>query len=333
MEARREESGNAALSGRELAVEDALTAKNSVWAEAAALRNAGLDVSLREARTIVYLDRLRGLDPWERLNPPYDPPGSDGPDDSGGPADADDSDNADDHDENPNDGDDTGRFPDYGYGEDENGDEDEDGEDGDEDRDEGDDGGDGGFPGGPGSGPLSGRPSGPAGRAPLPALTNILISAGTLLGWSDAPAEVSGFGLIDPEAARDLIAAASQHPRSRWCVTIVGEDGEAIAHGCTSGPHPWSPPAGNRDGPAQLAGLLRQLGITLAPIAKGECDHRHREDRYRPARKLQHLIRARTATCPAPGCAARAIYNEIDHTVPWPAGTTDECDLSPRCNR
>jgi hypothetical protein len=55
VEARREESGNAALAGRELAVADALAAKNSVWAEAARLRAAGLDVSLREARTLVYL--------------------------------------------------------------------------------------------------------------------------------------------------------------------------------------------------------------------------------------------------------------------------------------
>jgi hypothetical protein len=54
VEARQEGSGNAALSGRELAVDEALTAKNSVWAEAAALCNAGLDVPLREARTIVY---------------------------------------------------------------------------------------------------------------------------------------------------------------------------------------------------------------------------------------------------------------------------------------
>jgi hypothetical protein len=239
VEARQEASGNAALYGRELAVDEALTAKNSVWAEAAALCNAGLDVPLREARTIVYLDRLRGLNPWDRLTPPCDPPGdgydnpgddgehrSDEPDDSGGPADADASDNADDHDEAPNDGDDTGRFPDDGY------DEDEDGEDGDED-----DGGSEG-PGGPGRGPT---PGAPAGKAPLPALTTITISAGTLLGWSDAPAEVSGFGLLDPDAARDLIAAASQHPRSRWCVTILGKDGEAIAHGCASGRHPWTP--------------------------------------------------------------------------------------------
>jgi hypothetical protein len=335
VEARQEASGNASLSGRELAVDEALTAKNSVWAEAAALCNAGLDVPLREARTIVYLDRLRGLNPWDRLSPPYDPDPDPGDDDPG-------DDPGDGRDDTPRDGDDIGRFPDdYGYGEDESQDEDKD-EDGGED--------DGNDDGGPGSSGPSGQPGSPAGKAPLPALTTITISAGTLLGWSDAPAEVSGFGLLDPGSARDLVAAASGHPRSRWCVTVLGKDGEAIAHGCSAGTHPWIPPGGARDGPgnprddtiragpdddqrAQLAALLRQLKITPAPIAKGTCDHRHQEDRYRPSRKLRHLIRARTTTCPAPGCGAQAIYNEIDHTVPYPAGKTDECDLSPPCSR
>jgi hypothetical protein len=318
VEARQEESGNAALAGRELAVTDALAARNSVWAEAAALCNAGLDVPLREARTIVYLDRLRGLNPWDRLAPPYDPPdgGDDPVDDSA----------ASHEDQHP---DEDTSFPDHGYGEDE----DEDDGSGDGDDDDGGDDNDGD----------DGRPPGsPAGNAPLPALTNITVSAGTLFGWSGAPAEVSGFGLIGPGDARDLIATASQHPRSRWCVTILGKDGEAIAHGCASGQHPWTP-ANPRDGTtragpddnqrAQLAELLRQLKITPAPIAKGTCDHLEREDRYRPSRKLSHLIRARTATCPAPGCGAQAIHGEIDHTTPYPAGGTDQCNLSPPCSR
>jgi hypothetical protein len=352
VEARQEASGNAELSGRELDVSEALTAKNSVWAEAAALCNAGLDVPLREARAIVYLDRLRGLNPWDRLTPPCDSPASydadDGndpdsvPDDSGEPdeggisAGTDGSDDPGEHDDGrddaPHDSDDTGRFPDDGYDgvEDEN-------QDGDED----------GGPGGSGPSGAPGAPGSPAGKAPLPALTNVLISAGTLFGWSDAPAEVTGFGLIDPGSARDLIAAASRHPRSRWCITVLDAHGEAIAHGCASGRHPWTPA---RDGPAkpragtaragpddnqraQLAALLDQLKISFAPIAKGTCDHAHREDRYRPSRKLRHLVCARTAACPAPGCGAQAIHNELDHTTPWPAGTTDECDLSPPCSR
>jgi hypothetical protein len=337
VEARQEASGNAALYGRELDVAEALTAKNSVWAEAAALCNAGLDVPLREARTIVYLDRLRGLNPWDRLNPPYDPdPGPDpDPDDSDDPGGHDDGG----RDDAPCDGDDSGRFPDHGYDEDEGQDSDEDGDDDEDDGDE-----DGGGGDGPGSGPSGtpGTPGSPAGQAPLPALTTITVSAGTLLGWSDAPAQVSGFGLLDPEAARDLVAAASRHPRTRWCVTVTGKDGEAIAHGCASGRHPWIP-ENPRDGTIragpddnqriQLAGLLRQLGIALTPIATGTCDHAQREDRYRPSRKLQHLIRARTITCPAPGCNVQAIYNEIDHTTAWPAGETEQCNLSPPCSR
>jgi hypothetical protein len=355
VEARQEASGNASLAGRELAVDEALTAKNSVWAEAAALCNAGLDVPLREARTMVYLDRLRGLNPWDRLTPACDPPGgyddpgdpgdgggygSDEPDDSGVPADADEGDGPGDHDNDgrdgaPRDSDDTGRFPDYGYDEDES-------QDGDEDdsEDDGDNGA--GGPGGSGPSGTPGQPGSPAGKAPLPALTNILVSAGTLLGWSDAPAEVAGFGLLDPGSARDLIAAASRHPRSRWCVTVLGKDGEAIAHGCSPGRHPWTP-ENPRDGTAragpddnqraQLAELLRQLKIIPAPIAKGKCDHRQREDRYRPSRKLSHLIRARTTTCSAPGCNAQAIHNELDHTTPYPAGTTDQCNLAPLCAR
>ncbi|HEX8008219.1 MAG TPA: DUF222 domain-containing protein [Trebonia sp.] len=241
------------------------------------------------------------------------PPAEDRDDDASFPDDGD-GDDTGEHDDDRRDGDDS-RFPDNGY----------DGDDGE-----------------PGDEPTPGRPGGPVGKAPLPALTNITVSAGTLLGWSDTPAEVAGFGLITPDDARDLVAAAGLHPRSRWCVTVLGEDGEAIAHGCASGRHPWTP-ASPRDGTAragpddnqraQLTALLRQLGIDLAPIAKGECDHRHREERYRPSRKLRHLIHARTATCPAPGCNAQATHNEIDHTIPWPAGETDECDLSPPCSR
>ena len=86
-------------------------------------------------------------------------------------------------------------------------------------------------------------------------------------------------------------------------------------------------------GPDGLAELLRRLNLTLHPIAKGSCDHQHREDRYTPSRALKHLVRARTATCPAPGCGAQAYHNDLDHTVAYPVGATDECNLSPPCRR
>jgi hypothetical protein len=62
-------------------------------------------------------------------------------------------------------------------------------------------------------GPPPGSPFDQTGRkTPLPALINITIPAGTLLGWSRAPADVGSWGLMDPDTARDLVEAASRHP-------------------------------------------------------------------------------------------------------------------------
>ena len=107
-------------------------------------------------------------------------------------------------------------------------------------------------------------------------------------------------------------------------------------------PPPLDPAADQRqrtrDGPdarqaAALAELLRELNVTLTPIAKGSCDHASREDRYTPSRKLKDLIRARTARCTAPGCGAQAVHCDLDHTLPYPAGITCQCDLAPACRR
>jgi hypothetical protein len=136
-------------------------------------------------------------------------------------------------------------------------------------------------------------------------------------------------------------------------VTLVGTDGTAVAHGCARGRHTWDPPpdasqstAAADTGPgrqaapvigptaaqaAALAQFLARLKIQFEPIAKGTCDHRHAEPQYRPSKRLGHLVRARTATCPAPGCEASSFHSDLDHTEPWPRGLTDECDLGPPC--
>jgi Domain of unknown function (DUF222) len=355
VEAAREDSGNASLSGRELAVEDVLASKGHIDALAAALRRGGAPGSLRELRVLVYLDLTQGRDPLARLTPhPAGDAGRAGP----GP------------------GDGTGEDP-HDHGRAGTGDGNDAADDNGDDEDDDDDGGHGG--GGPGGPDSSGGP--PHTPAPFPALINLIVPAGTLFGWSTAPGEAGGWGLTDDIDTRRLIAAASAHPRSRWCTTFTGPDGTAVAHGCARGPHLWTPtpPGGStvsggtntRDGPAatpsntgtrdnanardgtardgpgmsattlgrgpdpgQAAALmqfLRELNITLSPIARGTCDHRHAEDRYTPSRKLGHLVRARTTTCPAPGCGAQACHSDLDHTVPYPAGTTDECNIGPPC--
>jgi hypothetical protein len=306
IEARREYSGNAALAGRELATADAMASKAHIDSLAAALRGGGLEGSLRELRVLVFLDLTQGRDPLDRIARRQD---------------------------------------------------------GDRDG--------GGCRHGEAGGSASPTSPGlrPGGLAPLPALINLIIPAGTLLGWSDAPGEAGSWGLLDPGDARAIVAAASRHPRSRWCVTVTGPDGTAVARGCGRGRHPWTPapargvparhrsgggsrdgPAGARDGPgatpdgapgpgpdghraARLAGLLRRLNVPLNPIATGSCDHRHAGQRYAPSRMLQHLIRARTARCSAPGCGAQAYFCDLDHTIPYPAGITCECGLAPVCRR
>jgi hypothetical protein len=112
-----------------------------------------------------------------------------------------------------------------------------------------------------------------------------LIPAETLLGFSATPAQAGGWGLLDAGDTRTVAAAAAAHPATRWCLTVTGPDGTALAHGCARGPRPRlldelepQPP------PAQLGELLRRLNITLTPIARGACDHAHAEDGYVPSR-------------------------------------------------
>ena len=362
VELRRENSGAASLAGRELDPAEALAGKASIDAEAVRLRNAGLPGTLAQIRAMILMDRIHQRNPWDRLAPlpkPQPEPGAgcdgscgdcdgsgcdgtcgdsrdpaasaDASQPAGQQTDADQSQSADPdteaglpddprHDD-PYDLDpyEDGQFPDAG----------------DEDEEEDDEGRPAGFAGGP----PPGSPGDQTGsKTPMPALINITVPAGALLGWSNTPADIGTWGLMDAEAVRDLIEAASRHPRTRWCYTLTGQGGEAIAHACARGSHPWHPPRASRDGhsgppSAQLAELLTELNAAPEPIAKGTCDHGHREDRYIPSRKLKHLIRARTARCCAPGCGAQAITGEIDHTVPYPAGATCQCNLSPPCQR
>jgi len=350
----QEFSGNAALCGRELPTQAVLAASQHIDACARALRKAGIPGTLARLRVTAYLDLTQGRDPLARITAGATGEASgetggrdeaDGAGPAGGGADQNRAEpgNQDEHRAEP---DRDGRDPeDEGEGQDDAAP--EDGGDGPSSED-------GPRPGGPGG-------SGGRDRAPVKAVITLLVPAGTLLGWSAAPGEIAGFGLLDPQATRDLTQAASAHPQTRWCVTVVGDDGTAAAHGCAPGQHPWTPAppragAGERDGPAwdgppepgaapgteaagpaaagqaaQVADLLRRLRVRLAPIAKGRCDHRHYSDRYVISRKVKDLVKARTAACPAPGCRRPAAEADADHTTPWPAGPSCECNLGPPC--
>jgi hypothetical protein len=189
-------------------------------------------------------------------------------------------------------------------------------------------------PGGPGSGPAPRVSSeGPS----VGAMITITVPHTALNGDTGPAGEVAGFGIIDHADTRDLVAAAARNPATRWCVTTLHPDGTAAAHACATGSHPWPPgqrpPGQGPPGPITLRWLQDFLNIKdLIPVSRGPCDHARAEPRYRPSRKLQHLVKARHATCTAPGCSRRATRCDLDHTNPHhQGGRTCECNLSPLC--
>jgi Domain of unknown function (DUF222) len=318
----REDSGNAGMVARELPPDEVLASWQHVEQRALDLRAAGVPGTLRELRVRAYLDLLQERD--SRLAPAVPDGTTSGT--TGQPGGTDDAAGP------------AGR-------------------------------GGPASPGPRGHGPAgtgrdgSPRPARPSGRDPGPALAaqvTITVPLATLLGGSGTPGEAAGFGLLDPDTARDLAAAAARHPDTRWCLTALHPDGTAAAHACAPGRHPpprhapppTSPsgPGGSRAGPGpppgtpagaagpapqllpDLVGLLPDLAARLARIARGSCGHEHAEAGYVPSRRLRHLVGARTTTCAAPGCGRPAARCDLDHTIAWEnGGVTCECDLAPLC--
>ncbi|HEX6522087.1 MAG TPA: hypothetical protein VF070_19085, partial [Streptosporangiaceae bacterium] len=411
----REDSGNAALSARELPAVDALASWQHVQQRALDLRAAGVQGSLRELRVLAMMDLLQERDSRDDIATPNQAVGSepgkadpdpganqdDWPGDAGDDySDEDDGSTPDarDHDPDLKDNDPGGwdndpDDEDPGPGDEDPGPGDEDPDPGDEDPDPGDwptgddgpedygpgpdgrrGGGPGGGrgpdgPGGPGGGrgpggtgdPRPGRP--PGGRVAeddngtgtgrrgrhsdqsgtsLAAQPVIVIPWEALTGGPAGPAEIPGFGMVDPQTARDLLGAACRNPQTRVCVTILGPDGTARLHGCAPGrPDPGTftreranGPPGTTDstGKSTAADLIRRLKPRLAPITQDTCEHDAAEPGYTPSRRLAHLIKARNATCTAPGCGAAAAGCDLDHTLAWDkGGITCECGLAPLC--
>lgn len=102
---------------------------------------------------------------------------------------------------------------------------------------------------------------------------------------------------------------------------------------------------GLSDQPGDLAdygpitpGLARELAadatwrrLLTDPITGGALEFG--TSTYRPPAALQRYIWARDRTCRFPGCMRPAHKSELDHTVPFPEGGTDEANLGPFCKR
>jgi hypothetical protein len=94
--------------------------------------------------------------------------------------------------------------------------------------------------GGAGGGsPNAGSPASPEGTGSgsepdleVPRLASLVLPLATLLGLAECPGEGYGLGPLDPVLCRELAAAAIGSPWTQLCVTITDADGIAIGHGC-----------------------------------------------------------------------------------------------------
>jgi hypothetical protein len=220
----REQSGAAALSGRDLPTDETLAAYANVTARAAEYKDSGVfpDARMDQFRTTAYLDLINGVTADARID--YGLLSTDNPDlESPSPDTSDPEEVSDAHptmdlaDDDPDDDD-----PDDGAP---GGSESPDG-----------DGPDGSSPGG---GSLDGSETGEPTQTPLqgqpggrPVLADLTFPLATLLGFAERPGEGHGLGVLDPDLCRRLAELAAASPHSRVCVTVTDPDGIAIGHGC-----------------------------------------------------------------------------------------------------
>jgi len=185
-----------------------------------------------------------------------------------------------------------------------------------------------------------------AGERPVPGspvvTINLVITVGTLDPQTDHPGWIPGWGHVTGTTARDLITAGTFNPATRWCVTEVDpRTGEAVAHGCARGQHPWPPPStgppstgppGTGPPGSGVMDFVASLNLKLTPLARHSTDDGHAEPHHDPSRRLRHLIEVRNATCATPGCDAAAATADMEHRLPWEkGGETSEHNLDPGC--
>jgi hypothetical protein len=169
-----------------------------------------------------------------------------------------------------------------------------------------------------GPGPNQGSGANPGGSV------NLTMPLATWLGLAELPGVAAGYGPVDAGASRQLASLLAGQPGIRWCITVTGRQGQAIAHGCAR-----AAPDGYLNWPDGSLDWLS--GISIHRLETGECSHLRESPHYRPPPWLQHLVRIRQATCSFPGCRRPATRCDYDHTIPHDqGGRTCECNLAPR---
>jgi hypothetical protein len=139
------------------------------------------------------------------------------------------------------------------------------------------------------------------------------------------PGEVVGYGPVDAGTSRQLAELLAADPATRWCLTLTGPDGRAMAHACARrGPDAAQPVV------SWAAGLRERLLV----LESGTCRHVRQSAGYVPPPRLRHLVMVRQRRCCFPGCRRPARQCDLDHTIPHDQdGRTCECNLATLCRR
>ena len=107
-------------------------------------------------------------------------------------------------------------------------------------------------------------------------------------------------------------------PRPGFTFTASGDDGPPGGYGT------WRLSTGLPGRPDLL--------IALDPIATDTCDHRFEARGHDPGVKLKHLTQIRHATCTGPTCRRPAQQCDFEHNIPYEAGgATCMCNGGPKC--
>ena len=304
-----EDSGNAALMGRELPPDEVLACDQRIGWWAGELKKAGLDGGMDELRARAYLDLLLNKDSRPRRETTAggggDGTGRDGSGSPGGPPPA---------------GPGAGPAP-AGPGA-------------------------GPAPAGPGAGPvpagfagqvtltvplgtaagLADRPGELSGHGPIdPWLARDLVTAAAQnpkTTWcvtvTDEHGHAAGHGCARAEPKRHAKRAGPGLPGGAgFSFTPVSRDG---------------PPGGYGTWRLRTPGDGPDLRVTLDPIDTGPCDHRFQAKGHDPGVKLRHLTQVRHATCTSPICRRPAAQCDFEHNTPYEAGgRTCLCNGGPKC--
>ncbi len=78
----------------------------------------------------------------------------------------------------------------------------------------------------------------------------------------------------------------------------------------------------------------RELAVRIEPVPTYACDHRHESHAYQPNGALRHLIQVRDYTCTFPPCSRHARESDFEHAQPYDkGGRTCGCNAGARSRR